>query len=181
MRFCQAFVGELFRHVGADTDVPAGDIGVGGRGVGYMAGMLKKLTNGVNSIFTGKGMIFGRSLMRLEATGYGPGHFVREMLNRAGKDLDGMRVSVSGSGNVAQYAVQKAMDVGAKVVTVSDFSGPEINKDGFTPEKLAILMEVKNRYYGRVNDYAEKVGVLRGRRAPMACAGRCRIAVRHPE
>jgi glutamate dehydrogenase (NADP+) len=96
--------------------------------------------------------------MRPEATGYGLVYFVREMLNRAGKDLDGMRVSVSGSGNVAQYAVQKTMDLGAKVVTVSDSSGTVIDEDGFTPEKLAILMEVKNHYYGRVNDYAEKVG-----------------------
>jgi glutamate dehydrogenase (NADP+) len=158
MRFCQAFVGELFRHVGADTDVPAGDIGVGAREVGYMAGMMKKLTNRADSVFTGKGMSFGGSLMRPEATGYGLVYFVREMLNRAGKDLDGMRVSVSGSGNVAQYAVQKTMDLGAKVVTVSDSSGTVIDEDGFTPEKLAILMEVKNHYYGRVNDYAEKVG-----------------------
>lgn len=158
MRFCQAFVSELFRHVGSDTDVPAGDIGVGGREVGYMAGMMKKLTNRADSVFTGKGMSFGGSLMRPEATGYGLVYFVREMLSRAGKDLDGMRVSVSGSGNVAQYAVQKAMDLGAKVVTVSDSSGTVIDEDGFTPEKLAILMEVKNHYYGRANDYAEKVG-----------------------
>ena len=158
MRFCQAFVSELFRHVGADTDVPAGDIGVGGREVGYMAGMMKKLSNRADCVFTGKGLSFGGSLIRPEATGYGTVYFVDEMLKRAGKQLDGMRVSVSGSGNVAQYAVEKAMALGAKVVTVSDSSGTVIDEDGFTPEKLALLMEVKNHYYGRVNDYAQKAG-----------------------
>jgi glutamate dehydrogenase (NADP+) len=158
MRFCQAFVSELFRHVGADTDVPAGDIGVGGREVGFMAGMMKKLSNRADCVFTGKGLSFGGSLIRPEATGYGTVYFVEEMLKRSGRQLAGMRVSVSGSGNVAQYAVEKAMALGAKVVTVSDSSGTVIDEDGFTPEKLAILMEVKNHYYGRVNDYAEKVG-----------------------
>jgi glutamate dehydrogenase (NADP+) len=158
MRFCQAFVSELFRHVGADTDVPAGDIGVGGREVGYLTGMMKKLSNRADCVFTGKGLTFGGSLMRPEATGYGTVYFVEEMLKGAGKSLDGMRVSVSGSGNVAQYAVEKAMNLGAKVVTVSDSSGTVIDEDGFTAEKLAILMEIKNHYYGRVNEYAEKVG-----------------------
>jgi glutamate dehydrogenase (NADP+) len=158
MRFCQAFVSELFRHVGADTDVPAGDIGVGGREVGYMAGMMKKLSNRADCVFTGKGLSFGGSLIRPEATGYGTVYFVEEMLKQKGKQLDGMRVSVSGSGNVAQYAVEKAMAYGAKVITVSDSSGTVIDEDGFTPEKLAILMEVKNHLYGRVKDYADKVG-----------------------
>jgi glutamate dehydrogenase (NADP+) len=158
MRFCQAFVSELFRHVGADTDVPAGDIGVGGREVGFMAGMMKKLSNRADCVFTGKGLSFGGSLIRPEATGYGTVYFVEEMLKRSGRQLAGMRVSVSGSGNVAQYAVEKAMALGAKVVTVSDSSGTVIDEEGFTPEKLAILMEVKNHYYGRVNDYAEKIG-----------------------
>lgn len=157
MRFCQAFVMELFRHVGADTDVPAGDIGVGGREVGYMTGMVKKLTNRAESVFTGKGLSFGGSLMRPEATGYGTVYFVEEMLARVGKQLGGMRISVSGSGNVAQYAVEKAMELGAKVVTVSDSSGTVIDEDGFTPEKLAILMEIKNHLRGRVSDYAGKV------------------------
>lgn len=158
MRFCQAFVSELFRHIGADTDVPAGDIGVGGREVGFMAGMMRKLSNRMDCVFTGKGLSFGGSLVRPEATGYGTVYFVDEMLKRGGRDLEGMRVSVSGSGNVAQYAVEKAMALGAKVVTVSDSSGTVIDEEGFTPEKLCILMEVKNHLYGRVNDYAEKVG-----------------------
>ncbi len=157
MRFCQAFASELFRHVGSDTDVPAGDIGVGGREVGYMAGMVKKLSNRSDCVFTGKGLSFGGSLIRPEATGYGTVYFVEEMLKRAGKNLEGMRVAVSGSGNVAQYAVEKAMACGAKVVTVSDSSGTIIDEAGFTPEKLAILMEVKNHLYGRVKDYAERV------------------------
>jgi len=158
MRFCQAFVSELFRHVGADTDVPAGDIGVGGREVGFMAGMMKKLSNRADCVFTGKGLSFGGSLIRPEATGYGTVYFAEEMLKQKGKSFDGLRVSVSGSGNVAQYAVEKAMELGAKVITVSDSSGTVVDEAGFTPEKLAILMEIKNHLYGRVNDYAEKVG-----------------------
>ncbi len=159
MRFCQAFVSELFRHVGADTDVPAGDIGVGGREVGYMAGMMKKLSNRADCVFTGKGLSFGGSLIRPEATGYGTVYFADEMLKTRGRSFEGLRVSVSGSGNVAQYAVDKAMALGAKVVTVSDSSGTIIDEEGFTPEKLAILMEVKNHFYGRVSDYAERTGV----------------------
>ncbi|VTU27246.1 NADP-specific glutamate dehydrogenase [Variovorax sp. PBL-H6] len=156
MRFCQALVTELFRHVGSDTDVPAGDIGVGGREVGFMAGMMKKLSNRADCVFTGKGLSFGGSLIRPEATGYGTVYFAEQMLKRAGRSFDGLRVSVSGSGNVAQYAVQKAMAMGAKVVTVSDSSGTVIDEDGFTPEKLAELMEVKNHLYGRVSDYADR-------------------------
>lgn len=158
MRFCQAFVTELFRHVGPDTDVPAGDIGVGGREVGFMAGMQKKLTNNAACVFTGKGLSFGGSLIRPEATGYGTVYFAQEMLKTRGMSFEGMRVSVSGSGNVAQYAVEKAMQLGAKVVTVSDSSGTVIDEAGFTPEKLAILMDVKNHLYGRVSDYAERTG-----------------------
>ena len=156
MRFCQAFVSELFRHVGADTDVPAGDIGVGGREVGFMAGMVKKLTNRADCVFTGKGLSYGGSLIRPEATGYGNVYFAQEMLKRRGRDFDGLRVSVSGAGNVAQYTIEKAMALGAKVVTVSDSSGTVVDEDGFTPEKLAVLMEVKNHLYGRVSDYAER-------------------------
>ena len=125
MRFCQAFVSELFRHVGSDTDVPAGDIGVGGREVGYMAGMYKKLSNRADCVFTGKGLSFGGSLVRPEATGYGTVYFADEMLKTRGLSFQGLRVSVSGSGNVAQYAVEKAMALGAKVVTVSDSSGTD--------------------------------------------------------
>ncbi len=158
MRFCQAFVSELFRHIGADTDVPAGDIGVGGREVGYMAGMMKKLSNRADCVFTGKGLSFGGSLIRPEATGYGTVYFAEEMLKQKGMSFEGMRVSVSGSGNVAQYAIEKAMSLDARVVTVSDSSGTVVDEAGFTPEKLTVLMDVKNQQYGRVSDYAQKVG-----------------------
>jgi glutamate dehydrogenase (NADP+) len=156
MRFCQAFISELFRHIGGDTDVPAGDMGVGGREVGFMAGMMKKLSNRSDCVFTGKGLAFGGSLIRPESTGYGTVYFAQEMLQRTGRSFEGMRVSVSGSGNVAQYAVEKAMALGAKVVTVSDSSGTVIDEDGFTPAKLEELMEVKNHLYGRVSEYAER-------------------------
>jgi len=158
MRFCQAFVSELFRHVGSDTDVPAGDIGVGGREVGFMAGMMKKLSNRADCVFTGKGLSFGGSLIRPEATGYGTVYFAEQMLRQQGRSFEGMRVSVSGAGNVAQYSVEKAMALGAKVVTVSDSSGTVVDESGFTPEKLVELMEVKNHLYGRVSDYAKRVG-----------------------
>ena len=158
MRFCQAFVSELFRHVGSDTDVPAGDIGVGGREVGFMAGMMKKLSNRADCVFTGKGLSFGGSLIRPEATGYGTVYFAEQMLKQQGRSFEGLRVSVSGAGNVAQYAVEKAMALGAKVVTVSDSSGTVVDENGFTPEKLVELMEVKNHLYGRVSDYAKRVG-----------------------
>lgn len=158
MRFCQAFVSELFRHIGSDTDVPAGDVGVGGREVGFMAGMVKKLTNRADCVFTGKGLSFGGSLIRPEATGYGNVYFAQEMLKRRGRGFEGMRVSVSGAGNVAQYTIEKAMALGARVVTVSDSSGTVVDEDGFTPEKLAVLMDVKNHLYGRVSDYAQRTG-----------------------
>ena len=157
MRFCQAYVSELFRHIGSDTDIPAGDIGVGGREVGFMAGMLKKLSNRSDSVFTGKGLSFGGSLIRSEATGYGTVYFAEEMLKHAGRSFDGLRVSVSGSGNVAQYSVEKAMMLGRRVITVSDSSGTVVDEDGFTTEKLAILMNVKNNLRGRVSEYAERV------------------------
>ncbi|PKO45294.1 MAG: NADP-specific glutamate dehydrogenase [Betaproteobacteria bacterium HGW-Betaproteobacteria-3] len=159
MRFCQAFVTELFRHIGADTDVPAGDIGVGGREVGFMAGMYKKLSNRSDCVFTGKGLSFGGSLIRPEATGYGTVYFAQEMLARIGRSMEGLRVSVSGSGNVAQYAVEKAIALGARVVTVSDSSGTVVDEDGFTSEKLAELMDVKNHLYKRVSDYARRTGI----------------------
>jgi len=144
MRFCQAFVSELFRHVGADTDVPAGDIGVGAREVGFMAGMMKKLTNRADCVFTGKGLAFGGSLIRPEATGYGTVYFAEEMLKTRGKSLQGMRMSVSGSGNVAQYAVEKAMALGAKVITVSDSSGTVVDEAwilGLEREAFMSLLE----------------------------------------
>lgn len=166
MRFCQAFVSELFRHIGADRDVPAGDIGVGAREIGFMAGMMKKLGNSADCVFTGKGLSYGGSLMRPEATGYGAVYFAEEMLRQKGLGLEGLRVGVSGSGNVAQYAIEKAMSLGARVVTASDSSGTVVDPSGFTPAKLAQLMEVKNRHYGRVGDYAAQVGAefLPGRR-----------------
>ncbi|MEE9548236.1 MAG: NADP-specific glutamate dehydrogenase [Nitrosomonadaceae bacterium] len=157
MRFCQSYITELFRHIGSDTDVPAGDIGVGGREVGFMAGMMKKLSNRSDSVFTGKGMSFGGSLIRPEATGYGTVYFAEEMLKHIGRSLDGLRVSVSGAGNVAQYTVEKAMMLGAKVVTISDSSGTVVDEQGFTTEKLTELMEVKNHLRGRVSDYAKRV------------------------
>lgn len=158
MRFCQAFITELYRHIGADTDVPAGDIGVGGREVGFMVGMMKKLTNDSSCVFTGKGLSYGGSLIRPESTGYGTVYFVDEMLRHAGRSLEGMRVAVSGSGNVAQYAIEKLMEMGAKPITCSDSSGTVVDEEGFTPEKLAILMEVKNHRYGRASEYAQLVG-----------------------
>ena len=158
MRFCQAFASELFRHVGSDTDVPAGDIGVGGREVGFMAGMTKKLTNRADCVFTGKGISFGGSLIRPEATGYGTVYFAEEMLKTRKLSLQGMRVSVSGSGNVAQFAVEKAMALGATVVTVSDSGGTLVDESGFSQEKLAMLMEFKNHQHGRLADFADRIG-----------------------
>ena len=159
MRFCQALMLELFRHLGPDTDIPAGDIGVGAREVGFMAGMMKKISNNTACVFTGKGLSFGGSLIRPEATGYGLVYFVEDMLKRNLAGLEGLRVSVSGSGNVSQYAIQKAMALGAKVITASDSGGTVIDKDGFTPEKLAVLMDIKNRHYGRVEEYAKQLGL----------------------
>jgi glutamate dehydrogenase (NADP+) len=159
MRFCQALMLELYRHLGADTDVPAGDIGVGAREVGYMAGMMKKLTNNAACVFTGKGLSFGGSLVRPEATGYGLVYFVDHMLRSRQMTLEGLRVAVSGSGNVAQYAIEKCLQLGARVVTASDSGGTVIDDEGFTPEKLAMLMHIKNDRYGRVEDYARERGL----------------------
>lgn len=156
MRFCQALMLELHRHLGPDTDVPAGDIGVGAREVGFMAGMMKKLSNSSASVFTGKGLSFGGSLIRPEATGYGTVYFAEEMLKHANQSIEGLTVSVSGSGNVAQYAIQKCMQLGAKVITVSDSHGTVVDKAGFTPEKLAALIRLKNEERGRVETYAQQ-------------------------
>uniref|UniRef100_UPI0033414F35 NADP-specific glutamate dehydrogenase n=1 Tax=Castellaniella defragrans TaxID=75697 RepID=UPI0033414F35 len=156
MRFCQALMIELYRHLGPDTDVPAGDIGVGAREVGFMTGMMKKLSNSSASVFTGKGLSFGGSLIRPEATGYGTVYFAQEMLQNAGQSLEGYTVSVSGSGNVAQYAIEKCMQLGARVITVSDSHGCVVDKAGFTPEKLAALIELKNQKRGRVEEYAKQ-------------------------
>lgn len=158
MRFCQAFITELYRHIGSNTDVPAGDIGVGGREVGYMAGMYKKLTNQADCVFTGKGISIGGSLIRPEATGYGTVYFAKHMLAERNMTFEGLRVSVSGSGNVAQFAIEKALALGAKVITASDSSGTVIDEDGFTTEKLELLKQIKNVEYGRVSDYAARIG-----------------------
>ena len=159
MRFCQAFMTELYRHIGPDEDVPAGDIGVGGREVGYMFGMYKKLTHRFEGILTGKGQEFGGSRIRPEATGYGNVYFLQNMLKTAGKDLAGKTVLVSGSGNVAQYTVEKLIQLGAKAVTLSDSDGYIYDPDGIDAEKLAYVMELKNVERGRIREYAEKYGV----------------------
>ena len=159
MRFCQAFMTELWRNIGPDTDVPAGDIGVGGREVGYMFGMYKKLTHEYTGTFTGKGLEFGGSLIRPEATGYGNVYFLLEMLKTRGIDIKGKTVCVSGSGNVAQYTVDKLITLGAKVVTLSDSDGYIYDPDGIDREKWNYVMELKNIERGRIREYAEKYGV----------------------
>jgi glutamate dehydrogenase (NADP+) len=156
MRFCQALIAELYRHLGPDTDVPAGDMGVGAREVGFMAGMMKKLSNSNASVFTGKGLSFGGSLIRPEATGFGTVYFAQEMLARQGKGFEGMRVAVSGSGNVAQYAIEKAMALGAKVVTVSDSTGTVVDDTGFNKAKLTTLMHLKNVERGSLKALATR-------------------------
>ncbi len=155
MRFCQALMQELHRHLGPDTDVPAGDIGVGEREIGYMAGMMKKLANKAACAFTGKGLAYGGSLVRPEATGYGLVYFAQEMLSRWRMGFEGMRVAVSGSGNVAQHAIEKAMMLGARVVTVSDSGGTAWDPEGFNAERLAALLEIKASR-GRIEDFARR-------------------------
>ena len=159
MRFCQAFVEELQRHIGPNTDVPAGDIGVGGREVGYMFGKYKKMTREHTGTYTGKGLEFGGSLVRPEATGFGNVYFLLEMLKTRGIDIKGKTVCVSGSGNVAQYTVKKLIELGAKVVTMSDSNGYIYDPDGIDADKLAYIMELKNLYRGRIKEYAEEYGV----------------------
>ena len=155
MRFCQAFMMELWRHIGANTDVPAGDIGVGGREIGYLFGMYKKLQNEFTGILTGKGLAYGGSLIRPQATGYGLVYFAREMLATTGKSFDGATVSISGSGNVAQFACEKVLHLGGKPVTLSDSSGWIHDPAGIDPEKLAWIMALKNNRRGRISEYAE--------------------------
>lgn len=158
MRFCQAFMSELFRHIGADTDVPAGDIGVGGREIGYMYGQYKKLRNEFTGVLTGKGRTWGGSLIRPEATGYGTCYFAQQMLKTRGDSFEGKVVVISGSGNVSQYAAEKARQLGAKVVTLSDSTGTIYDPDGIDEEKLAFVMELKNVKRGRIKEYADKYG-----------------------
>tara|TARA_B100001173_G_scaffold84255_1_gene72074 strand:- start:347 stop:1684 length:1338 start_codon:yes stop_codon:yes gene_type:complete len=159
MSFCQSFMTELYRHIGPDTDVPAGDIGVGGREIGFLFGQYKRIKNEFTGVLTGKGLNWGGSLIRPEATGYGCVYFAEEMLKKAGDGFDGKSVAVSGSGNVAQYATEKATELGAKVITLSDSSGSVYDKDGITPEKLAWVMDLKNNKRGRIKEYAEEFNV----------------------
>ena len=156
MRFCQSFMTELYRHIGADTDVPAGDIGVGGREIGYMFGQYKRITNEFTGVLTGKGLTWGGSLIRPEATGYGCVYFAENMLAVKGDSFKGKTCVVSGSGNVAQYTVEKINQLGGKVVTLSDSDGYVYDADGIDAEKLAFVMELKNVKRGRISEYAKK-------------------------
>ncbi|WFB36095.1 NADP-specific glutamate dehydrogenase [Kiritimatiellota bacterium B12222] len=158
MRFCQSFMTELQRHIGAENDVPAGDIGVGGREVGFMFGQYKRIRNEFTGVLTGKGLNWGGSLIRPEATGYGTIYFAEEMLKTKQDSLEGKTCVVSGSGNVAQYAVEKLLDLGAKPITLSDSSGSIVDKEGITREKLAWVQELKNIKRGRIKEYVEKFG-----------------------
>ena len=158
MRFCQAFILELWRHIGPETDVPAGDIGVGGREIGYMFGMYKKLAREHTGTFTGKGITYGGSLMRPEATGYGNVYFLQQMLATRGIELEGRAVCISGSGNVAQYTAEKLISLGAKVITMSDSNGYIYDPDGITREKLDYIMHLKNVERGRIKEYAARYG-----------------------
>ncbi|MGC9331539.1 MAG: NADP-specific glutamate dehydrogenase [Bacteroidales bacterium] len=159
MRFTQSFMNELFRHLGPNTDIPAGDIGVGGREVGYLFGQYKRLRNEFTGVFTGKGREWGGSLIRPEATGYGAVYFAEEMLKTKNENLKGKKVLISGSGNVAQFATQKATELGAKVLTLSDSSGFIYDPDGINKEKLDYVMHLKNVKRGRIKEYAKKFGV----------------------
>jgi glutamate dehydrogenase (NADP+) len=158
MRFCQSFMTEVFRHIGPDTDVPAGDIGVGGREIGYLFGQYKRLANQFSGVLTGKGLGWGGSLIRPEATGYGAVYFAQEMLKTRGESIEGKVCTVSGSGNAAQYTVEKLIQCGAKPVTMSDSNGFIHDKDGITEEKLAWVMDLKNVRRGRIKEYADKFG-----------------------
>jgi glutamate dehydrogenase (NADP+) len=156
MRFCQAFMSELFRHIGPNTDVPAGDIGVGGREIGYLFGMYRKLRNEFTGVLTGKGLNWGGSLIRPEATGYGAVYFAAEMLATRGKTLEGMKCLVSGSGNVAQFTIQKILQLGGTVLTLSDSNGYIYDEQGIDSDKLSYVMELKNVRRGRIQEFASK-------------------------
>lgn len=158
MRFCQSFMTELQRHIGPDTDVPAGDIGVGGREIGFLFGQYKRIRNEFTGVLTGKGLEWGGSLIRPEATGYGTVYFADQMLKTRNLDIKGKTVVISGSGNVAQYAVEKVIQMGGKVVTLSDSNGYIYDADGITAEKLAFVLELKNIKRGRIKEYADKYG-----------------------
>ena len=158
MRFCQSFMSELFRHIGPNTDVPAGDIGVGGREIGFLFGQYKRLRNAFEGVLTGKGLNWGGSLIRPEATGYGATYFTEEMLKTMGETFEGKNVLISGSGNVAQYACQKVTELGGKVLSMSDSGGSIIDENGIDEEKWNFIIELKNVRRGRIKEYADKFG-----------------------
>jgi glutamate dehydrogenase/leucine dehydrogenase len=165
MRFCQSFMTELSRHIGPYTDIPAGDIGVGGREVGFLFGQYKRLQNEFTGALTGKGIEWGGSLIRPEATGYGNVYFMNEMLKSKGESIKNKKISISGSGNVAQYTAEKIIEMGGKVITLSDSSGYIFDPDGIDREKLDYVMDLKNHRRGRIKEYAEKYGVKYGAKA----------------
>lgn len=176
MRFCQAFMSELYRHIGADVDVPAGDIGVGAREIGFLFGQYKRLSNQFTSVLTGKGMTYGGSLIRPEATGFGCVYFAEEMLKRRGQSVEGKRVAISGSGNVAQYAARKVMDLGGKVISLSDSEGTLYCEAGLSEEQWLALLELKNVKRGRISELASAHGLeFRAGQRPWSLA--CDIAL----
>jgi len=177
MRFCQSLMTELQRHIGADTDVPAGDIGVGGREIGFLFGQYKRLRNEFTGVLTGKGLEWGGSLIRPEATGYGCVYFAEEMLKTINESFKGKIVAISGSGNVAQYAVQKVTQLGGKCVTMSDSDGYVYDANGITPEKLAYVMEIKNIKRGRIKEYADKYGCEFVGNGAKPWAVKCQVAL----
>lgn len=177
MRFCHSFMSELCRHIGPDTDVPAGDIGVGGREIGFLFGMYRKIRNEFTGVLTGKGITWGGSLIRPEATGYGAVYFAQNMLATKNDSFEGKIVTVSGSGNVAQYATEKATQLGAKVVTLSDSSGYIYDKDGIDKEKLAFVMELKNVKRGRISEYVEKYPSAEFHKGERPWSVKCDIAL----
>ncbi|WP_283640466.1 NADP-specific glutamate dehydrogenase [Mesonia mobilis] len=177
MRFCQSFMTELSKHIGANTDVPAGDIGVGSREVGYMFGQYKRLQNEFTGILTGKGLSYGGSLIRPEATGYGNVYFAQNMLKTKGDSLDGKTVVISGSGNVAQYAAEKALQLGAKVVTMSDSGGYIYDEEGINEEKLSFIMEIKNEKRGRIKEYLDKYSDAKYHEGKTPWGEKCDVAL----
>ena len=189
MRFCQSFMSELFRHIGPNTDVPAGDIGVGGREIGFLFGQYKKLRNEFTGVLTGKGLNWGGSLIRPEATGYGAVYFAAKMLETRSETLEGKTALVSGSGNVFQYATEKLLDLGAKALTASDSGGYIYDEAGIDREKLAFIMDLKNVKRGRIKEYAEKYQQRRlhagrsrrGLQPAVGPQGRLRLPERHAE
>ncbi len=177
MRFCQSFMTELSRHIGPNTDVPAGDIGVGGREIGYMFGQYKRLRNEFTGVLTGKGMSYGGSLIRPEATGYGNVYFAKNMLATKGESFKGKTVVISGSGNVAQYAAEKAMEFGGKVITMSDSGGYIYDAEGISTEKLAFIMELKNVKRGRISEYVDKYPSAKYHEGKRPWGEKCDIAL----